>query len=357
NEGQDDGSFFLLNVGFGGVIETNGTQVFLNGNINQINADQQWAFQCNDKTNLDFLNLTKFLINKSQFKLTIPGGQYLALGAPVIGAKNTYHLSTTPDQDEALDLQFNSGGQIETVGTSEALQLDIFRNIPVFTSVFVSDPTPKAYLFDDNFIYLRFENGKYLDQAGASSFKLTYNQINDGTGFDILFTTEPVNEAVLALNLQEEEELTKCEIAWAKLLFHCTGGLVLALGLGPAAINGRIEDGLVSFLRTNPTLNRAINELVQKLEDTPTAIAAVGLVGEYILAPLWATGHLWSLLKLVLPVLGWWSLAFILKRLIVLAVAPEYLFADLLVNFSIWSAQLFLIAEKVFNCKSITLIE
>lgn len=152
-------------------------------------------------------------------------------------------------------------------------------------------------------------------------------------------------------NVAVPETLTPCDEAWAGFVWQLTGGLFLSLGLGPFIASGRAKIGILSLLRANPTVWRAIQTALTTLQNDPRAVNAVAFT---VIGVVWRAGLLWSVVKFALTSAGWWVAFRVVAKILELALAPELEAVELLASFVIWSAQTIQAGVKVSQaCRNV----
>ncbi len=132
-------------------------------------------------------------------------------------------------------------------------------------------------------------------------------------------------------------DLSPCEIATGSLAFHVTGGLFLALGIGPILSDGEVRTGIVGLLRSNPVAWSYVQQIVvlAGTNKKKTVAAIAGLVGA-----LYHQGLLWSVMKLILSTAKWFVIGEILAKVIEIAIIPQAEAVELISSMSVWYIQL-----------------
>jgi Concanavalin A-like lectin/glucanases superfamily len=141
-------------------------------------------------------------------------------------------------------------------------------------------------------------------------------------------------------------EVTPCQIWWMSFVATIVLGLVnivLLLNIGQS-LSETLASRLYNLLIRNSQVLTALYELIDGIKAGAGAIAVFTFLG------VLASQHLlWSVLKLVLPSLGWWALGHALIKMIVWLAAPEAAAAATLATVIVWVAQ---ISTAVLNYSS-----
>jgi hypothetical protein len=124
------------------------------------------------------------------------------------------------------------------------------------------------------------------------------------------------------------DEFDGCTVWWIQFVALLTVGFLQALGLAPTYVN--IGTRVYNMLSGNATVVAALKTL---LGATVTVSAALGAIGA-----IYSAGYMWTILKMVFTGAGWWTLWWILSK--VIAYATGAAAASLLAGFIAWSAQL-----------------
>jgi hypothetical protein len=121
---------------------------------------------------------------------------------------------------------------------------------------------------------------------------------------------------------------TDCAIWWISFSYQVTIGFFQAMGLVPGnfAIAGRVA----KLIQGSPRVMAVLTSLAGK---TITVSAGFGVV-----AAIYKAGLTWPLLKLAFSSAGWYTLLWILKKVIAIALGIEA--ADVLAEFIVWAAKL-----------------
>jgi len=134
----------------------------------------------------------------------------------------------------------------------------------------------------------------------------------------------------------ETFELTPCQEAWAGFLWQVTGGLFLALGLGPYATTGNVRTGLWGIIQSNARLSAAIAPVYSAALSNQGLLATATANFLYLCL---SEGMLTPIVKMVLSQLGWYALGRAISKVMMLLLLPELEAVDLITSFTVWSAQ------------------
>ena len=143
------------------------------------------------------------------------------------------------------------------------------------------------------------------------------------------------------------ETFTACEGAWAEMLWQLTGGLFLALGIGPYIVSGEVKTGLYALLMTNSTVRGLAEAVVTLIQEDATNVGAIMSAVVSFLVGVYNAGMLWSLVKFLLAQLGWYALFKVTAKIIVFVFLPEAEAADLLASFVIWTLNTILAGQQL----------
>jgi hypothetical protein len=119
-----------------------------------------------------------------------------------------------------------------------------------------------------------------------------------------------------------------CTLWWIQFVFLLTAGFYQALGLLPSF--GNIATRVYNMLAANARVVAAFNTVVGKSITVGGGMTVVGVI--------YAEGYMWTILKMAFTSAGWWTLTWILKKIIALATGLEA--AELLAGFIVWASQL-----------------
>jgi hypothetical protein len=119
-----------------------------------------------------------------------------------------------------------------------------------------------------------------------------------------------------------------CTLWWIQFVFMLTIGFYQALGLLPSF--GNIATRVYNMLAANPTVVAAFNTVVGKSITVTGAVTVVGVI--------YAEGYMWTILKMAFTSAGWWTLAWILKKVIAFVTGLQA--AEVLAGFIVWASQL-----------------
>jgi hypothetical protein len=130
-----------------------------------------------------------------------------------------------------------------------------------------------------------------------------------------------------------------CTVWWMTFIYQVTYGFLVAVGWAPGAGDAMAKVyGLVS---KNAVVMQALKNILLSPITLATALSAV--------AVLWKEGLLWPIIKMAAPSVGWWTLAWLLRRAIIFLGGAEV--ASMLSGFIVWAGQLLnLQREYTKNC-------
>lgn len=132
-------------------------------------------------------------------------------------------------------------------------------------------------------------------------------------------------------------EVTSCQIWWISFVATIIFGLiniVLLLNIGQT-LTGEVATRLYNLFVRNSKVLSALYELIADLQSGAGAAAVFAF-----LAVVVSQGLLWSVLKLVLPSLGWWALGGALAKMIAWLASIEASAAITLASVIVWVAQI-----------------
>lgn len=125
-----------------------------------------------------------------------------------------------------------------------------------------------------------------------------------------------------------KDSIDPCTTWWIQFVFLLTAGFFQALGLIPSF--GNIATRVYNLLGSNATVVAALNTVIGKTITVSGGMTVVGVI--------YSEGYMWPILKMAFTSAGWWTLVWILKKIIALATGLEA--AELLAGFIAWAAQL-----------------
>jgi hypothetical protein len=138
--------------------------------------------------------------------------------------------------------------------------------------------------------------------------------------------------------------ITACEVAVASLVWHVTGGLFLALGIGPYVGSGTVAPGIIGVIKSTPAGTQALSALLAGAKSNPENVVALTAVS---LGAIYEAGLLWKVSMFLLSWLGWVALFQVLAKILEWILLPEVEVAVLLASFVVWTAQAILAARQV----------
>ncbi|HET6501429.1 MAG TPA: hypothetical protein VFG87_11770 [Amycolatopsis sp.] len=151
-----------------------------------------------------------------------------------------------------------------------------------------------------------------------------------------LMATDTGTESHLrACGVNPEPELA---VDWklAKLIWDLTGGFFLAIGLGPLIRGKDPAPGFYALITQNPRVNRALQEIIDKVYANPGSMLPVVNLFAFI-GVLWDAGLMWKIFRFLLVQGSWYAGAWAAAELLKWTVLPEAAAAELLVSFAIWA--------------------
>src|SRR6185369_7469924 len=123
-------------------------------------------------------------------------------------------------------------------------------------------------------------------------------------------------------------EVDACTLWWIQFVYMLTAGFYVAIGLLPSF--GNVASRIYNLLCQNPAVVAAFNSIIGQ-----TVTVGAGMSVVYV---IYQQGYTWPILKLIFSSAGWYSLAWILKKVIALATGLEA--AAALAGFTVWAGQL-----------------
>lgn len=272
-----------------------------------------------------------------QFKLQAPNDKWLTTVGNVITASAT----AKPDewlQITALDsgIVIGSGNQFWRVGSDATVQAiaDTINQATIFKPLITLDGVLVLQSTDNGrYVSLR-DDGALIIGAGRSLDTVAQFQGEVETpGAATLMARWGVRDT--------SAMVTPCEMDMANFCWQITGGLFLALGLGPmmAGVTSPDKTGIMGILRRIPSVWSKVTEAQQLIANNQvkTALFAATVAG-HVLLEAWNAGVFWKVLKFALwqagYKVGFWGLFTFFTWLL----APEAEVAELLASFAVWSA-------------------
>jgi hypothetical protein len=122
----------------------------------------------------------------------------------------------------------------------------------------------------------------------------------------------------------------------AKLIWDLTGGFFLAIGLGPLIKGKDPAPGFYALITQNPRVNRALQEIVDKVYANPGSMLPIVNLFAFI-GVVWDAGLMWKIFRFLLVQGSWYAGAWAAAELLKWTVLPEAAAAELLVSFAIWA--------------------
>lgn len=160
----------------------------------------------------------------------------------------------------------------------------------------------------------------------------------------ISFQPVQPNAILTGLDVGSVDFDSPCDLAWAAFVGQVTGGLFLALGLGPFITSGQVQTGLLGLLRNNSQAWQLVLDAYNTIKAHPEQVSVACLA---LVSGLWRIRMLWPVISFGLTTAGWWAVGKVLATIFGLALAPEVEAAELLASFTVWAAQTVLRAQQV----------
>jgi hypothetical protein len=197
----------------------------------------------------------------------------------------------------------------------------------------------------DGSAILMAQNGGYVTLAPDGSLMLE-NESVLSLPMEFKIQVFPVAHDILLARwgiVAAKVEISDCATDVLNLCWQCTGGIILALGMGPYILTGTMKPGLLQGLKAILQKNDAVWRVVQAgiqtlMTNLNPGIAWSVVVG--ILAAAWHAGLFWKLVKYVLRQAGWGLLFWMVAKLIELIFLPEVEVVELLASIVVWTARL-----------------
>ena len=188
----------------------------------------------------------------------------------------------------------------------------------------------------DGGLRLATAEGMYVT-FDSSSRSLTANSV-DHFGADTIFGIA-INHITDRLP-QNEELLSKLDLAWASFIWKLTGGFFLVIGLGLFISTEKVKTGMLWLIKSSAIAWKAISDLVKSIANGLGNTAALVAQMLDVIGVLYHEGLLWIIFKEMLKSTGWipitWPLAKI-TQVFCLPTATKA--AELLATSTIWGVQ------------------
>jgi hypothetical protein len=197
----------------------------------------------------------------------------------------------------------------------------------------------------DGSAILMAQNGGYVTLAPDGSLMLE-NESVLSLPMEFKIQVQPVAHDILLARwgiVQEEVVISDCATDVLYLCWQCTGGLILALGMGPYILTGEMKPGILQGVKAILQSKPAVWQVVQAGINTLMTNMSPGIgwsVVAGILAAAWHAGLFWQLVKYVLRQAGWMLLFWMVAKLIELIFLPEAEVVELLASIVVWTARL-----------------
>jgi hypothetical protein len=181
-------------------------------------------------------------------------------------------------------------------------------------------------------LYLQLSNNSLiLGNASSLTTNLKFQGEAQVVDSDTLMTRWNVTRDSAALTQCDTDKLTLC--------WQLTGGIFLAVGLGPYLLSSTdsVRTGLQGLLRSFPTVWAEIeifftNPLVQ--------VTAIAAFAEKILILAYQVGLLWKLIKFLLLQVGWRILFNLFASILTIVLAPGAEAIEILASLGVWTVSL-----------------
>lgn len=247
-------------------------------------------------------------------------GQYLAVSSSnqilansaSLGPSSEFVVKCIPDSKDQISLSYGTGNVV--VGADGTLSV----SSSIQASLFVLSLTTRGTLLlsvvgaDKTFVSLRANDGAII--AGGS------NELTFDTTFGLVL--KPTEQGLqnhkdkLKLGAPMPENGSK-EALLMKLVWDLTGGMFLAIGLGPL-LNGSlaIQPGVYSLITSNPRTAAALKTIVDTNGSHVGETIAVGALLTFMVS-VWDAGLLWPIVRFVLSNTSWIAIGTILTEVLV----------------------------------------
>jgi hypothetical protein len=214
------------------------------------------------------------------------------------------------------------------------------------TQLFTSTNIDNAFIFkplmtlNGKFILQNITDSRFVIVQNDGSLALaSENVLMPLLEFDIKVNPVPQSQLLERWGIAEVA-ITPCQMDIASLCWQTTGGLFLALGIGPymAGSTDPVKIGVMGILKTNTNVWAKVTAAIDFLKANPRATAGtIAGLATGILSAAWTAGLLWKLVKFVLTQAGWWVLFRLLAHIIETIFLPELEVAQLLASFLVWA--------------------
>ncbi|HYG64027.1 MAG TPA: RICIN domain-containing protein [Thermoanaerobaculia bacterium] len=341
------GPCFLYNNLYGTYLTAQGTGLVLDA-AQVVDEFHQWLFNAADPATLQVFNQNS-LLSTVTFYLASSAGQYVAVGLQL--DEQTYAIVSVQATDSAAVFTIGSDNVITTTAPDgSVLYLGEAFGEPVFTTA-ASSWSASFMLFNDELTYIRFQDGSYLSLNPSSSqgaLVLQPSQFFPGAAFDVVPEAMAPGADLSRFSLPEEvivtrvdiSQLDPCTLAWITLLWQCTGGLLMAVGILPSIANAAMQSTIYNAIVGNATVYSAAQAVVSLIQSNPKMSAALFTLVNELLIQMYNQGLLMPIIKSLISTLGWFALVWLAKKVIIWIFAPQAEVANILVGSIAWGISL-----------------
>lgn len=279
-----------------------------------------------------------------------------------VGRTTFKEFRTTADREKAEVFSVGYSGNDKENGVVylKSNQLDknpythVFKANRILMNLFVLGTGPSSAGHTKIYLSNKGDGSAILEEAPAGQSSGSYwsfyrfTQFGN-TGITLISIEKPtVLQPINLFNfhvhppavVRHPPMLSPCLIAEASLIWQLTGGFFLAMSIGPMAINGEVETGILGLIKLNKKAAAALEVFKEAATVVSNDKTAVFLLTAQFLVAVYEAGLLWQVLKLVLSEAGFWAAGKVLSKLLEIIFAPEAEAADLAVSFTKWAYDL-----------------
>lgn len=344
------------------------------------NDEQLWKLVFANRDSV--YNLQTVIPDEQSFYIVAPSGGYLSIVA--FDENNDDMLGTSQDIKEALKFKYRKGNLISF--TPEQKQVVLASNeaenenkLDNYWSVYEGKPK-KSYLdifLLEGWVKLQKKiSGKYLAEIrkpnkSSSYFLSTSNQYDDRVYFEIIFAEDSREDNQEIPSKADPSQITERDSQLTGLIWHFTGGMILAIGIVPILVTQEIRVGVFGLIRTYPggseileRFSAKLQDLVSGLDNLPVrldnniqapsdvekAVIAIVPVVTMLFQELYEKDLLFPVLKYICKPSGMLLLFTVIKYVVKTFWLPEVRVAELVASATVWAVDGVWLAVEYSKC-------
>ena len=266
------------------------------------------------------------------FLAVSPTGQLIANAASIENS-TMFKVQAVPSQSDQFTL--SNGPTNVVVGPDGTLSAASSGTAAAFIASLTTTGTSMLSVVGAGKVYTTLRDDGAIVAAGSDepTFNTTF-------GLMLNATQEGLKNHLLGLGIdpdtmllpQGDTELKLIQLAW-----DLTGGMFLAIGLGPLINDSlQIQTGALALIQSKPSTNAALTNLINAVKANLGSTLKVGALLAFAVT-VWDAGLWWKILRLAYESGKWYMITWAATKVLQVTVLPELQAAQLVVSFAKWT--------------------